>query len=397
MTHNNLSSYILFVKKEGLIKNTATPRIEFLDFVKGIAIICVIMGHSGQTTSLHNLFVFSFHMPIFFIISGFLLAESKSITLSLGEMAYKKVRRLILPYLVTGLIIFLVQLVIELYKVITTFYSFNYNIIFSIKHSIDYSYPFILNNGKQYLLDLCYGTGKEVILWQAVIKPMGILWFLPSLFSAYIIFYFFLKLFERYSIAIQSAIIIILTFAGYMIGQYIFLPWSIDISLVSQIFMFSGYLMRKYMIFEKKAPIWLLIAAAGLWLLDLYMGGIYMNERVYNNLAVSTIGAIAVSYLLIKLSYYLSNTTSFYYKAISYIGKQALVILCFSLIDTLAFTPLIMYYALVCLYQNNHWIILTGFRLCYSLLIVETIKLLPLLKLVYYPRTSKIIAELESR
>ena len=120
-----------------------------------------------------------------------------------------------------------------------------------------------------------------------------------------------------------------------MIGKYVFLlPWSIDISLVAQIFMFSGYLMRKYMIFEKKAPIWLFIAAAGIWLLDLYMGGINMNERVYNNLAVSTIGAIAASYLLMKLSCFLSNSASFYYKAISYIGRQSLVILCFHRLDT---------------------------------------------------------------
>jgi len=220
--------------------------------------------------------------------------------------------------------------------------------------------------------------------------PVGLLWFLPSLFSAIIIFYFFLKLFEKYSIAIQSIIIILLTFIGYMIGKYIFLPWSIDISLVSQVFVFSGYLMRKYMIYEKKAPIWLFIAVASIWLLDLYMGGISMNERVYNNLAVSTIGAIAASYLLMKLSYFLSNSTSFYYKSISYIGRQSLVILCFQLSDLWFCDRIIRYFALECLYQNNHWIILTGIRICYSLLIAEIIKLLPFLKLVYYPRTSRI-------
>jgi fucose 4-O-acetylase-like acetyltransferase len=349
------------------------------------------MGHSGQETSLHNLFVFSFHVPIFFIVSGFLFAESNSITLSFGETAYKKFRRLILPYFITGLIIFLLQLIMELHKVVTYFYSINNNLIFSITHGINYSYPVILNDGKQFLLDLCYGTGKEVVFLQSVIRPIGILWFLPSLFSAYIIFYFFLKLFERYSLAIQLIIIILLTFAGYIIGKYIFLPWSIDISMVAQVFMFSGYLMRKYMIYEKKAPIWLLIAASGIWLLDLYTGVIGMNERIYNNFVVSTIGAIAASYLLMNLSYFLSKSNFFYYKPISYIGKQSLVILCFSLFDTLACSPLIKYFALVCLYQNNHWIILTGFRLCYSLLIAETIKILPFLKSVYYPRTSRVI------
>jgi fucose 4-O-acetylase-like acetyltransferase len=360
------------VKKKVLIKNPTAPRINFLDFIKGIAITCVIIGHSGEETSLQNIFIFSFHMPIFFIISGFLFADGNSIKLSFGEIAYKRFRSLILPYLITGLICFLVEIFIYLYN------------------STDYSYTIFLYGGKNFLQSLCYGAGKEVILLDTVFMSVGIAWFLPSLFSAIIIFYFFLKLFEKYSIVIQSIIIILLTYAGSMIGQYIYLPWSIDISLVSQIFVFSGYLMGKYKIFEKKTPIWLFIAAASIWLLDLYMGGISMNERVYNYPAVSTIGAIAASYLLMKSSYFLSNSTSIYYKSISYIGRQSLVILCFSLLDLKfgALPNLISFFAWI--YQNNHWIILTGFRLCYSLLIAEIIKLLPFLKLVYYPRTSRI-------
>jgi acyltransferase len=372
-------------KKEFRIQNTAAPRIEFLDFIKGIAIICVIIGHSG-VPSLHNLFIFSFHIPIFFIVSGFLLDESNSITLSFRDFAYKKFKRLIVPYLATGLIIFIIQIVIEVSRGVATFYSLNHNLNFSIKHIID----FILNYGKQFLLVLCYGTGKEVILSNLIIKPIAILWFLPSLFSANIFFYFFLKLFQKYSIAIQSIIIILLTFIGYMIGQHFFLPWSIDIALVSQVFVFSGYLMKKFMIFEKKTPVWIFIIAFSIWFIDLYMGGISMNERTYNNLAISTIGAIAGSYLLMKFSYFLSSSISFYYKFISHIGRQSLVIFCFSLFDTLAFLPLISSSDLINLYDNNHWVILTGFRLCYSLLIVEIIMLLPFLKLVYYPRTSKI-------
>jgi uncharacterized Tic20 family protein len=149
--------------------------------------------------------------------------------------------------------------------------------------------------------------------------------------------------------------------------------------------------MQKYKIFEKKVPIGLLIVPISIWLLDLYMGRIDMNAREYNNLAVSTIGAVSASYLLIKLSYFLSDSSSFYYKSIYYIGRQSLVILCFASFDTLTAIPLIRYFALACLYQNNHWIILSGFRLCYSLLIAEIIKRLPLFKLVYYPSTSKII------
>ena len=79
LTYKDLFSYILVVKKKVLIKNPTAPRINFLDFIKGIAITCVIIGHSGEETSLQNIFIFSFHMPIFFIISGFLFADGNSI------------------------------------------------------------------------------------------------------------------------------------------------------------------------------------------------------------------------------------------------------------------------------------------------------------------------------
>ena len=149
------------------------------------------MGHSVEATSLHHLFFFSFHMPIFYIISGFLFFHGKSITLSLSEIAYKRFRSLLLPYLATGLIIFLI------------YYSIQF---FNITHSVDDFYPFILKGSKQFILDLFYSTGKEVILFHSVIDSLGVLWFLPSLFSAIIIFYFFIKLFEKYSIAIQSTV-----------------------------------------------------------------------------------------------------------------------------------------------------------------------------------------------
>lgn len=336
------------------------------------------MGHCGPIKSLHYLFVYSFHMPIFYIISGFLFFHGKSMTLRFSEIAYKRFRSLLLPYLATGLIIFII------------YYSIQF---FNNTHSVNDFYPFILNGSKQFLLDLFYSTGKQVILFHSVIDSLGVLWFLPSLFSAIIIFYFFLKLFEKYSVAVQSIIIILLALAGYMIGKHVLLlPWSIDISLVAQIFMFSGYLMQKYRIFEKKSPIWLLAAAAGIWILDLYMGGINMSEREYNNPAVSTIGAIAASYLIMKLSCFLSKSASFYYMAISYIGRQSLVILCFHQLDTFVCAPIIIRYsALLWLYQNNLWIILTGVRVSCSLLIAEIIKRLPLVKSVYYPKMSSII------
>lgn len=53
-------------------------RLCYLDVLKGILIILVVLGHAIQATFpnyLHNFlfrFIYSFHMPLFFVISGFL-------------------------------------------------------------------------------------------------------------------------------------------------------------------------------------------------------------------------------------------------------------------------------------------------------------------------------------
>ena len=45
-------------------------RIEWIDVSKGIGIILVLIGHISLNGGL-NKFIYSFHMPLFFILSGF--------------------------------------------------------------------------------------------------------------------------------------------------------------------------------------------------------------------------------------------------------------------------------------------------------------------------------------
>ena len=53
-------------------------RIKWIDCVKGIAIILVIIGHSISISLVRGL-IFSFHMPLFFILSSMTFKCSKDI------------------------------------------------------------------------------------------------------------------------------------------------------------------------------------------------------------------------------------------------------------------------------------------------------------------------------
>ena len=74
-------------------------RIEYWDVAKGLGIICVMLGHLGCNQI--DRVVFTFHMPLFFLISGWFLKTEES----LQEFVKKKTRRLLIPYYVTGCII----------------------------------------------------------------------------------------------------------------------------------------------------------------------------------------------------------------------------------------------------------------------------------------------------
>jgi fucose 4-O-acetylase-like acetyltransferase len=88
-----------------LIKSKHNPsqRIEFIDLLKSFAIFCVLWGHAiqylrnGDDFS-HNTvyeFIYSFHMPLFFMISGFFFKSS--LKLNGREFFFKKFIQLLLP------------------------------------------------------------------------------------------------------------------------------------------------------------------------------------------------------------------------------------------------------------------------------------------------------------
>lgn len=48
-----------------------SKRLDWIDIAKGIAIILVIVGHTVPNPSPLRHAIFSFHMPVFFILAGY--------------------------------------------------------------------------------------------------------------------------------------------------------------------------------------------------------------------------------------------------------------------------------------------------------------------------------------
>lgn len=75
-------------------------RIEWIDIAKGLAIILMVVGHTAIPSRINN-WIYSFHMPFFFFISGVLTKpQTSSKPIQISSYLTHKVKVLIYPFLV---------------------------------------------------------------------------------------------------------------------------------------------------------------------------------------------------------------------------------------------------------------------------------------------------------
>lgn len=101
----------------------AAKRSNYLDFVKGIAIIMVVIGHNIQYGSVYSInnsfyensifkFIYSFHMPLFMLISGYLFYFSTK-KYSFKYNIKRRLFSLVIPILVWANIYLLYKMIIH--------------------------------------------------------------------------------------------------------------------------------------------------------------------------------------------------------------------------------------------------------------------------------------------
>lgn len=112
---------IEILNKEGIKTENKKRAIEF-DILKGFAIFLVIMGHAILHLSSNEvktnwlyLFICSFHMPLFMLISGFF--SFKALQSPLKEMVKKKFWQLVYPTITFGVIFLLLDFLFSNFQI----------------------------------------------------------------------------------------------------------------------------------------------------------------------------------------------------------------------------------------------------------------------------------------
>ncbi|MBM6955334.1 acyltransferase family protein [Limosilactobacillus coleohominis] len=275
-------------------------RIEWVDIAKGIAIILMVVGHEIPTGDIWYRLIFSFHMPLFFILSGFTSGEIVSCEKLIEKLkrSFKKV------WLLAVIIVFTYCLECLLFQSSFTLATFV----------------------KQFTLGVFWGCNKIPIT-----NVTGTMWFMFAFFWSKFL-YDILRLWlpNKYN----GIILLILSLISFLIHRW--LPQVLDLSTYGALFMWLGWFMKNNLSEwnEKTKEIRSIsIVLILIYWLALTIGGIYvdMSIRFFPLFVVSILEAFCGTIIVCKLSSIIQNQKVI--KWFKTFGKYSLQMLCIHQLD----------------------------------------------------------------
>ena len=194
------------------MKENNSVRNKSIDCLKGIGIIFVILGHMQRYIPTNLvIYIYSFHMPLFFYISGYLYKKTYE-EKKIKEYIKKRAKELLYPYISLSIVNF-VWYILK-----------NRSVVNLSKYLLSFAYS-------NYIFDVNY---------------VGAVWFLLCLFVVEVC-YFILKK-KIINEKIFTVIISVLLFIGIIIVEFanFRLPFWIDIALFGIFFYHIGNLLKRW-------------------------------------------------------------------------------------------------------------------------------------------------------
>lgn len=283
-------------------------RIAWIDFVRAVGIIMIIMVHSlaGEySESYLDKLLFAVNVPVFFVLSGYLYKEKKVIMVIKSGFF-----NLLLPYFFSVLVIAAVE---QLYQI----------------------FPSWINefSSSDFMKAAFYGLGTPTLLPNNVTIPaIGAIWFLLAMFCGNILFTLAIKISKKsnkkYTLEFLVLVMIVI---GFWSGTYIKFPWSLNAALVSQCFYYVGYMIKKYQLIEENGNLSLTCIGLIFWLLSAQSGFFYLNVPSADNILLALLGGVGGSYFLMSFAKSITKNTST--RCIDYYGRMSLIVLSVHLVE----------------------------------------------------------------
>lgn len=290
-------------------------RLDYIDIAKGLGMILVILGHIRHD---YVPFCGSVHIPLFFVLSGFLYDIDKKPEREYGENVLKRVKRLVIPYFIYNMVLYL-----------------KYLLKLMVTHSVGVLNVILPFAGFVYSAPMLYRTGSPENNYEGFVFGNGPLWFLTSMAVSSAIFYFIIYyvLKHRFDIKRIAAVSVILIIIAKLMYSFlpVYLPWSTENAFTGTVFMLFGMCLRKYNTADRIRNNPAVVAGCILVFtaLHIFNGSANLAIQDYGrSLAVYVILGMCGSVIVLYISIWIEKCGKIA-AAVSYVGKNTLIILAF--------------------------------------------------------------------
>ena len=206
-----------FMKNSTKLFSVDNHRIDWIDIAKGIAILLVIIGHTVKFGSASRTFIFSFHMPLFFVLSGYTYRVAEDFA-TFKKHVLNNIKHLLIPAI--GIVLF--------------------NLLAHWILEGTYTMPALAHQAKYYLAAFFWASGVKVGPYPA----LGAAWFLVSLLGAKLILDSVWLLFGKKEC---GYLVVLVALLGMALGvKRRWLPFNLDVTMVVVFFLYAGMLLRRY-------------------------------------------------------------------------------------------------------------------------------------------------------
>lgn len=305
-------------------------RINWVDQLRGIAFYTVILGHMSILYGIKS-FIYSFHMPLFFMITGLVFNIEKVYNSNFKDYFTRLARKMLVPY-------FFLQLLSVPIRVLV---------------SVIQKMPIDL---KKWAIGILVGNNNLIE------APSNPLYYVLLLFLAQIGLWFVIKLAKGKKIFI--AIILCLLSSISICSQRFNMPWHINVVPVAMLFIFIGILlMDLYLAVNKNLKTmnkWRVFAICGVlgccgFALNRLNGRISIHGNYYGkSFLIFVLCAVVISVAIALLVMRLPNL-----KVLTFIGANTFFYM------GIHKPILLLFEAIVGSYKNSPVFIIIGSLVCF--------------------------------
>ena len=249
-----------------------------LDYARGIAILLILIGHANGMSDLETKLIYSFHVPLFFVISGMLMRYTSVVDKPWKLIWSGWLKRIVIPSVIW-----------------------------------------------ETILSVFYFVIKDIPIKQLVVNSvtlnfnLSVLWFIPCLLLAEVVWIIILKMHKSGYPSYINVVIAAVFLVGAMFTPVLFIKRM----MVAEVFVIFGFIIEPVVekLNKKSAVVYAtLLTVTAIWLITTILNGrTDLSAGVFGNIVLYYVHSLLGSLMVVIVCKRLSDNLPL----LSWIGKNS--------------------------------------------------------------------------